>query len=55
MEYEVTKDGVVKRKGRVLKPWDNGRGYLILRYHGKIKGVHRLVAEFHLPNPRQST
>lgn len=52
MEYEVTRGGVVSRGGKVLKPWDNGRGYLILRVHGKTKAVHRLVAEKHLPNPK---
>lgn len=49
--YTVSEDGSVFRGGRKLSPWDNGRGYLILRICGKTKAVHRLVAECFVPNP----
>ncbi|MBR6375111.1 MAG: NUMOD4 motif-containing HNH endonuclease [Alloprevotella sp.] len=47
--YEVSNLGRVRnaRTGRVLRPWDNGRGYLqvYLWYKGKIvQYVHNLVA-----------
>lgn len=62
MEYreiyglKVSKCGVViGRRGKPLKPSDNGRGYLIVsvRIDGKhtSKGVHRLVAEAWIENP----
>lgn len=41
-------------KGRVLKPWDNGNGYLIvsIKVNGKFikQRVHRLVAQTFLSN-----
>jgi len=47
--------GTYSVKGRVLKQWDNGNGYLHvnLRMNGKKvnKKVHRLVAETFIPNP----
>lgn len=46
---------VIGRRGKPLKPWDNGRGYLIVKVKidGKntSKAVHRLVAEAWIPNP----
>lgn len=43
------------QKGRILKQWDNGRGYLYvsLQINGKKvnRRVHRLVAQTFLPNP----
>lgn len=39
----------------LLKPWDNGTGYLKVNLHkdgvGKKYYVHRLVADAFLPNP----
>jgi len=55
--YEVSTEGQVRNKttGRILKPYDNGRGYLevSLSVNGKraAKTVHRLVAKSFIPNP----
>lgn len=55
--YSIDTSGVVYgRKGRPLKPYDNGYGYLIvdLRDLGgnkRHKKVHRLVADAFIPNP----
>lgn len=54
--YWVTKDGnVINSNGKILKPYDNGYGYLIvdLNVNGKRqhKKIHRLVAEAFIPNP----
>ena len=42
-------------KGRILKQYDNGRGYLIasITIDGKwtMKAVHRLIAKTFIPNP----
>lgn len=54
--YKVHRDGsIVGKRGQILSPRDNGRGYLIL---GIMKdgrrvtfGVHRLVALAFIPNP----
>lgn len=49
------KSGTYHVKGRVLKPWDNGDGYMLV--HIPIDGnpakklVHRLVAQTFIPNP----
>ncbi len=67
-KYQVSSTGRVKsldrfihsndgskdwRLGRILKPWKNDKGYLIVRftYGGKSVRVHRLVAEAFLQNP----
>ena len=43
------------RKGKIIKPWNNGYGYLVvdLKKNGKRKHffVHRLVAFCFIPNP----
>ena len=49
--YWINEDGLIKNKhGRIIKPRDNGNGYLITDlYYGngykKTIPVHRLVAE----------
>lgn len=52
-DYIVTKDGKVinKHNNKILKPQLNGKGYLRVGVGGKLMFVHRLVAEFHVPNP----
>ena len=56
--YWVTQAGeILNKNGVVLKPYDNGYGYLIVDLRkGKKKKhmrVHRIVAEAFLPNPNQ--
>ena len=45
-------EGRRKRVSRMMKPWDNGKGYQVvsLNFNGKYKNfyVHRLVAEHFL-------
>lgn len=52
-DYEITRDGQVinKTNGHVLKPQPNGKGYLRVHIDGKLRFVHRLVAEKYIPNP----
>lgn len=44
-----------KQSGMLVKPRDNGRGYLLVQLYkskkAKAKYVHRLVAEAFIPNP----
>jgi hypothetical protein len=52
----VTREGnIINRKGAVLKPYDNGYGYLIvdLRKGNRKKHlrVHRIVAQAFIENP----
>jgi hypothetical protein len=54
--YEVSTHGNVRKKktGRVLKPYKNAAGYLIVGISGPTKltyRLHRLVAETFIPNP----
>lgn len=44
-------DGYRFFKFRWTYGYDNGRGYLRVKYHGKKYQVHRLVAETYIPNP----
>lgn len=52
-DYEITKDGqlINKHNNHVLKPQPNSKGYLRVSIGGKLKFVHRLVAEKYIPNP----
>lgn len=55
--YEISNTGKVRNKKtkRILKPWKNSRGYLIITlrngYKSKCHTVHRLVAENFILNP----
>lgn len=51
--YLITTSGEVinSKTGRVLKPNDNGHGYLQIRMGSKNYYIHRLVAEAFIPNP----
>jgi hypothetical protein len=52
--YEISNTGLVRNKqtGLVLAcPIDKHHGYRYFTCHGKIKKVHRLVAELFIPNP----
>ena len=53
-DYEITKDGEViniRWGGRKVKPQPNGKGYLRVHIAGRMRFVHRLVAEKYVPNP----
>lgn len=53
--YEVSNKGTIKNanRDRVLKPWDNGNGYLYIKLGRRTTNVaiHRLVAKAFIPNP----
>lgn len=52
-DYEITREGVVinKHTGRIVKPQLNGTGYYRVSIGGKLRFVHRLVAQLYVPNP----
>ena len=52
-DYIITKDGNIinKKRGNILKPQPNGKGYLRVWIGKKLYFVHRLVAEAFIPNP----
>lgn len=52
-DYTITEDGKVinNRTGRHVKPQPNGKGYYRVSIGGKLRFVHRLVAEMYVPNP----
>lgn len=52
-DYIITEQGEVinKKSGRKVKPQPNGKGYLRVSISGKLRFVHRLVAEKYVPNP----
>lgn len=52
-DYEITRDGEIinKHNGHKVKPQLNSKGYLRVCIGGKLKFVHRLVAEKYIPNP----
>ena len=51
-DYIITKDGKIinKKRGNILKPQLNGKGYLRVSIGKKLMFVHRLVAEKYIPN-----
>lgn len=55
--YSVDTSGrIYDRMGKLMRPYDNGYGYLIIDLHTqdgrrKHERVHRLVAKAFLPNP----
>lgn len=52
-DYEITRSGHVinKNTGRILKGVPNNKGYLRVCIVGKLRFIHRLVAEKYVPNP----
>lgn len=53
-DYEITEDGRVfnlKWGHREVKPQPNGKGYMRVHIAGRLRFVHRLVAEKYVPNP----
>lgn len=52
-DYTITEFGEVinNRWNRKVKPQPNGKGYLRVHIAGKMRFVHRLVAEMYVPNP----
>lgn len=55
-EYYVDNRGnVYDRKGRVKKKTIGGKGYLTASIDGRHVYIHRLVAEYFIPNPMKLT
>lgn len=52
-EYEANRLGQIRRRTttRVLKPFDDKRGYLRVNLNGKNIKVHKIIAEMFVPNP----
>lgn len=52
-EYEINRLGQIRKKktGKLLKPFDDKRGYLRVTLNGKNCKVHILVAKQFIPNP----
>jgi len=51
--YEVSSMGKVRNMitGLMLKPYDDGKGYLRVKLDGENCRLHILVAQAHVPNP----
>ena len=51
--YEVSTMGEVRnvRTGKLLNPYDDGKGYLRVKIDGKCERLHILVALAFIPNP----
>lgn len=53
-QYEVSNDGLVRYKPRILKPWQIPSGHLVISLGTKKRTyVHRLVAEAFIANPQR--
>ena len=50
MTLEVTTDGKIFVDGKEKVQWNHSKGYKVVWYK-KQHYVHRLVAEYHVPNP----
>ena len=50
-DIDVDELGNVYYKGKIVKPRDNGRGYLTININKKTYRIHRLVAIKYIPNP----
>ena len=51
-DYEINRLGQIRKKtGKILKPFDDRRGYLRVSLNGKNIKVHILPAKTFLPNP----
>lgn len=55
--YEINRMGEVrnKRTGRMVKPYDDGSGYLRVKLDGENCRLHILVALAYVPNPDLET
>lgn len=55
--YEVSSMGDVRnlRTGKILKPYDDGNGYLRVKIDGRCERLHILVAIAFVPNPDPET
>lgn len=51
--YEINRMGEVRSKktGKLLKPYDDGTGYLRVKLNGENCRLHILVAKQFVPNP----
>lgn len=52
-DYSVSNFGKIRndKKNKLVKPWNNGHGYLHIALNGVKYKVHRLVAKAFIPNP----
>ncbi len=52
-DYKITENGEIinNKNGKKVRPQPNGKGYLRVSIGGKLRFVHRLVAEKYIPNP----
>lgn len=55
--YQVSSMGEVmnNRTGKLLKPYDDGSGYLRVKIDGRCERLHILVAVAFVPNPEGKT
>lgn len=51
--YEISNHGRVRSPKTILKPWDDGRGYLRVKVGGVKFKVHKLVGEHFKRNPNK--
>lgn len=52
--YQASSNGRIRnKKGRILKPAKNNKGYYVVVLNGKGLLVHRLIARTYIPNPNE--